>query len=133
MGTALDETKYHRLLVKASPRLIRSTREYRHALGVLHDLHFPERKLSAEEETIERLVSHLVAEYENRAAPLPEAAPLDVLRFLMDSRGLRQTDLIPVFGSRSVASAVVNGKRGISKTHAKRLAEVFHVDAGVFV
>jgi HTH-type transcriptional regulator/antitoxin HigA len=133
MGAVLNDAKYHRLLAKASPRLIRSKREYRRALGVLHELHFPERKLSPEEKTIERLVSHLIAEYENRTAPVPEAPPLDVLRFLMDSHGLRQADLIPAFGSRSVASAVVNGKRGISKTHAKRLAEKFHVETGVFL
>jgi hypothetical protein len=37
--------------------------------------------------------------------------------------------LIPVLGSSSVASAVFNGKRAISKTQARKLAEFFHVSA----
>jgi HTH-type transcriptional regulator/antitoxin HigA len=51
----------------------------------------------------------------------------------MESRGLRQRDLIPVFGSSSVASDVLNGKRALSKTHIRRLAEFFHVPASLFV
>jgi antitoxin component HigA of HigAB toxin-antitoxin module len=36
----------------------------------------------------------------------------------MESRGLRQRDLIPVFGSSSVASDVLNEKRSLSKMHS---------------
>jgi HTH-type transcriptional regulator/antitoxin HigA len=41
----------------------------------------------------------------------------------MEDRGNRQRDLIPVFGSSSVVSDVLNGKRSISKAHARKLAE----------
>jgi HTH-type transcriptional regulator/antitoxin HigA len=51
----------------------------------------------------------------------------------MAANGLRQSDLLPIFGSKGVASEVVNGKRGISKTQAKALAEFFHVPAEVFL
>ena len=51
----------------------------------------------------------------------------------MEDRDLRQRDLIPVFGSSSVASDVLTGKRGISKQHARRLAEFFSVPVGLFV
>jgi hypothetical protein len=40
---------------------------------------------------------------------------------------LRQRDLIPVLGASSVISDILNGKRSISKTHARKLAEFFHV------
>jgi hypothetical protein len=46
------------------------------------------------------------------------AEPLEALRVLMESRGLRQRDLIPVFGSSSVASDVLNEKRSLSKMHS---------------
>jgi len=45
----------------------------------------------------------------------------------MEEHGLRQRDLLDVFGSRGIASEVVSGKRAISKAQAKKLAEVFHV------
>jgi HTH-type transcriptional regulator/antitoxin HigA len=56
-----------------------------------------------------------------------------MIRFLMDRRGLRQADLLPVFGSRSVASEVLSGKREPSKTHIRRLAGFFHVSAELFL
>ena len=49
------------------------------------------------------------------------------------AEGKIQRDLIPVFGSSSVASDVLNGKRSISKAHARKLAEYFHVPASLFI
>jgi HTH-type transcriptional regulator/antitoxin HigA len=49
------------------------------------------------------------------------------------ARDIRQRDLIPVFGSSSVVSDVLSGKRSISKAHARKLAEFFHVSVGLFV
>jgi antitoxin component HigA of HigAB toxin-antitoxin module len=42
-------------------------------------------------------------------------------------------DMIPIFGSSSVASDVFNGKRSISKAHARKLAEFFHVSVSLFI
>jgi len=50
-----------------------------------------------------------------------------------EEHGLRQRDLLDVFGSRGIASEVVSGKRAISKAQAKKLAEVFHVPADLFL
>ena len=55
------------------------------------------------------------------------------LRSLMEERGLRQRDLLEVFGSRGIASEVVSGKRAISKAQARKLAEPFHVPADLFL
>jgi len=46
---------------------------------------------------------------------------------------LKQSDLLPVFGSKSRVSEVVNGKRNISKVQAKKLADFFPVSAGLFI
>jgi len=51
----------------------------------------------------------------------------------MEEHGLRQRDLLDIFGSRGIASEVVSGKRAISKEQAKKLAQRFHVPAGIFV
>jgi HTH-type transcriptional regulator/antitoxin HigA len=50
----------------------------------------------------------------------------------MEEHGLRQRDLLDVFGSRGIASEVVSGKRAISKSQAKKLAVLFHVPADLF-
>jgi HTH-type transcriptional regulator/antitoxin HigA len=51
----------------------------------------------------------------------------------MEVRQLRQRDLITVFGASSVVSDVLKGKRSISKTHARKLAEFFKVPVSLFI
>lgn len=62
-----------------------------------------------------------------------DTSPLDTLRSLMEDHGLRTADLGRMLGSSGLASDLLNGKRQISKTHAKKLAERFKVDAGLFL
>jgi antitoxin component HigA of HigAB toxin-antitoxin module len=41
--------------------------------------------------------------------------------------------LLAVFGTRSVASDVIAGKREPSKAHIRKLAEFFHLSAELFL
>ncbi len=56
-----------------------------------------------------------------------------MLCHLAEARGLRQSDLLPIFGSRGYASDVMNGKRGISKVKAEELAAFFRVSPELFL
>jgi HTH-type transcriptional regulator/antitoxin HigA len=51
----------------------------------------------------------------------------------MEVRALTQKDLWKVFGSKGIASEVFYGKRAISRTHAKKLADFFHVGVELFI
>ncbi len=75
----------------------------------------------------------LVEAFEDARYPLEGSTPHSRLRSLMEERGLRQRDLLEVFGSRGIASEVVSGKREISKAQAKALAAIFHVPADLFL
>jgi len=59
--------------------------------------------------------------------------PHTMIAFLMEQRALRQADLLPVFGSRSVVSDVLNGRREPRKAHIRKLAEFLHISAEVFL
>ena len=61
------------------------------------------------------------------------SAHFDKLHAERETRGIRQRDLIPVFGASSVVSDVLNGKRGISKSHARKLADFFHAPVSLFI
>ena len=89
------------------------------------------RKLTPEEKALEALLSRLIENYDERIelAVLPAHI---TIAFLMQQRGLRQADLLPVFGSRSVASDVLNGKREPSKDHIRKLADFFHLSPAAF-
>ncbi len=79
------------------------------------------------------LLGDLVAAYENRQIPLPEAAPAAVLRLLMDSHRLTQADLAAELGGQSVTSAVLGGRRAFNARQAKALGQRFGVSAAVFL
>lgn len=73
-----------------------------------------------------------VAAYENEHFPIPEAEPKEMLRFLMDQHGLKQEDLADC-APQSRISDLLNGRRGISKEIAKKLARRFNVSAALFL
>ena len=79
------------------------------------------------------LVGELVSAYEAREHPLPDAAPGEILRMLMEQNSLTQTDLRAELGGQPVVSAVLNGKRAINARQAKALAARFKVSPAVFL
>ena len=50
----------------------------------------------------------------------------------MEAHGLRQKDLTDIFGTESIASEVLHGKRELTKGHIKRLSVRFGVSPAVF-
>lgn len=78
------------------------------------------------------LVSDLVSRYEQEHHAIESAPPKEVLRFLMDARGLKQEDLSHLV-AQSNLSAILAGKRKISATLAGKLGKFFGIGAAVFV
>jgi HTH-type transcriptional regulator / antitoxin HigA len=70
--------------------------------------------------------------YEEEHIAIPEAEPKEVLRFLMDQHGLKQADLADC-SPQSHISAILAGKRDISKETAKNLAKRFNVSTDIFL
>ena len=127
----IDNAAYGELLAETLPRVIRSDRENERLIAEMERIDLLPRPTAAQK-ALSELIALLVQEYERRY-DLGHAEPLEALKYLMEDRGIRQRDVIPVFGSSSVASDVLNGKREISKLHARRLAEYFSVPAGLFI
>ena len=123
--------KYADLLKKALPKVIETREELDRFATILEDLDRLDRALTPEEKQLDALLQGLIRDYDDRIQ-LPVLAPHKLLAFLMEQRGLRQADLLPVFGSRSVASDVLNGKREPSKAHIRGLAEFFRLSPAVF-
>ena len=129
----IDPVRYRRLLSRTMPVIIETEEENERMLTILEKLMKKGENLSAEEEKLLKLLVRLVEDFEQRFYHPREAEPLEVLHHLMEARGIKQSQLWEVFGSKGVASEVLNGKRGISKTHARALANYFHVPADLFV
>jgi HTH-type transcriptional regulator / antitoxin HigA len=86
-----------------------------------------------EEEALAATLAVLIQDYDDKHHQLPKTSPDRRIRLLMEQRGLRQADLLPIFGTRSVASDVITGKREASKAHVRKLAEFFRVPAELFL
>ncbi|MCW5981942.1 MAG: hypothetical protein KIT09_27910 [Bryobacteraceae bacterium] len=115
----LDPGRYGRLLARKLPAVIRTEEE--------------NERLIAEEREYAELLTVLIEAFEEANYLLEGSTPDSRLRSLMEEHGLRQRDLLEVFGSRGIASEVVSGKRTISKTQAKKLAALLHVPADLYL
>jgi HTH-type transcriptional regulator/antitoxin HigA len=129
---AIDRQKYGKLLARTLPAVIETETENEHFLTEIEKLIDKDQR-SAEEDKLLDLMTTLVEDFEEKNYPIPDAPPHEALRELMASRGLKQRDLLGIFGSDGIASEVVNGKRNISRAHAKSLAEYFHVPVDLFI
>ena len=129
----VDDTKYGKLLARSLPHVIKTEEENERMLSELERLDTMGRPLTPEEKCLAELMTLLVLQFEEWKYPLDSVAPLEALNVLMEDRQMRQRDLIPVFGSSSVASDVLNGKRASSKAHARKLSEFFRVPVGLFI
>ena len=76
--------------------------------------------------------SDQVEAYENENFHIPDAAPKEVLRFLMEQHGLKQDELKDCAPQGRI-SDILKGKREISKDIAKKLAQRFQVSVAIFL
>ncbi len=128
MNALLD---YGDLLHEIKPEVIHGEEVNQHYIETLEHLTSQPSVSQAEEKLID-LLTVLVEEFENKHYPVPDAGPLDIIRHLMEVHKLRQKDLADVFGTESIVSDVLNGKRELAKEHIKRLSSRFNVSPAVF-
>jgi HTH-type transcriptional regulator/antitoxin HigA len=132
MGSRISNSEYKRLVRKFSPKVIHSERQNEFYTQALYELDRRGAKLTRAEKELAELWTLLIEDFESKRYELPQAKPLDVLRFLMEQQELKQKDLVDVFGTRSIVSEVLSGKRKLNKDHIERLSRRFHVSPDVF-
>jgi HTH-type transcriptional regulator / antitoxin HigA len=122
---------YAALLSQTRPEVIRDEKQNREYVRQLEALTSKRSVTRAEEKLIE-LLAVLIEDFEAKRFPVPEATPVAIIRHLMETHGLRQKDLVGIFGTESIASEVLHGKRELTKEHIKRLSVRFGVSPAVF-
>lgn len=132
MTMTYNPKKYSALLSDALPGIIDSLDEYNRIEEIFNSL-FKENR-SPEEDKLFNLLANLLEDYEKRtSSPTEKSSPQMTLKFLMDENNLRQSDLADVFGTQSVVSEVLRGKREITKNQAKALAQKFSLRLEAFI
>ena len=123
---------YTALLAKIPPRVIRSEEQNEGFIAALYELEQRQAEWTSDEAELADLLSLLIEDFEEKHYQLPRSSPLEVIEFLMDQHGLKRKDLADVFGTPSIVSEVLNGKRDLNKEHIRRLSERFGVSPEMF-
>jgi HTH-type transcriptional regulator / antitoxin HigA len=131
MSTATSRPEYADLLARALPSVIHSEKENERYLAMLEELD-QKGKLSPAEQRLAELLTLLIEDFEEKAYALNPAEPIEILNELIEANSLKQKDLVDVFGTPSIVSEVLGGKRGLTIEHIKRLSRRFHVSPEVF-
>lgn len=126
---ATAPTDYAALCGLYLPRPIHSKSEARTATQVVESL--AGHDLSEGQEDYLEIISHFLDEYDRKREPqLPEASPLEVLRMLVEERGMTGKDLSRVLGaSRNLGAMILRGERRLTADHIRTLAAHFNVPA----
>lgn len=133
VASSVNPLKYGRLLSKTLPTIIKTEEENDRAIMIVEELLAKGDKLTPEENALLELLGKLIADFEEEFYQPREASPQEVLLELMNARGLKQKDLTEVLGSKSRVSEIISGKREISKSQAKAMANFFNVSPELFI
>ncbi len=77
-------------------------------------------------------IGNLIENYENNEYKIKDASPVEVLKYLMQEHGLKQSDLKEI-GSQGVVSEILTGKRALNIEQIKKISNRFHVSPLVFI
>jgi len=134
MRSSFDPRAYGSLLVEFLPALIETEEENERLIEAAGRLMKQGKSRSPEETKLVNLLITLIEDFEEKTYPMGLSSnPALALRELMREHELKQTDLLDVFGSQGVVSQVLNGKREISKSQARKLSERFRLQIDVFI
>jgi HTH-type transcriptional regulator/antitoxin HigA len=127
----VDQHVYRKLVAKALPHVIHTVEDNDRYLATLEALH-DRGHLTPEEEQLAELLTLLIEDFEENHYHLKRASPTQMIRELMAANNLKQADLLDAFGSASVASEVLNGKRDFAKSHIEKLSRRFNISPELF-
>lgn len=111
---------------------IHNKRDYTKAMKVAEIIGAKADLTKTQSDYLESLANNIEA-YENQHWEVKKQSPLEVLKFLMDENGLNGSDLGRILGTRTLGSAILNGRRQLSKTHISKLADYFSVSPALFL
>lgn len=131
MTRGIAEPSYSDLLNNFPPRPIKSEEQLAKTQGVIDAL-LDRPELTPDEQDYLNLLGTLIYEYEEAHYPIPDIRGVELLRVLIKEQNLRQKDLLSVFKTESIVSAVLSGQRNLTVSHIQKLAEFFHVSPAAF-
>ena len=110
---------------------LKSKKEYKKAMDRVDDLIDARRSDAQQNELL--LLSYLIEEYEEQHIPMMDASPREVIQFMMEMKGLKQKDLIPILGSKGFVSKILGGSAAIPLGSIDALSQLLGIPADAFI
>lgn len=127
-----DASTYESLVQEFIPRPIHTDQQLQAVQTRIDALIDLERELTLDETDYLDILGTLVWEYEQTLETIPDIYGVDLLKVLVEDRGLRQKDLVPIFKAESIISDIFKGRRQLTARHIQELAEYFSVSPAAF-
>ena len=126
------EDRYLELVRQFPLRPLRSDADLDAAVAVIDSL-IDQDELSAPEQDYLDVLGDLVKSYEDKTIPIKGVGDADMLRFLIEQKGVTQAETAKGAGiAESTVSEVLAGKRKLNRAQVGKLARYFHVAPGAF-
>jgi HTH-type transcriptional regulator/antitoxin HigA len=133
MMTPVSSPGYLELIHRFPLRPIRSDEELEQATRIAEELDSREDLDAGGRDYLDVLLT-MIEKYEDQHDAIPDVSGSDMLRGLIEFRGLSQAEVAR--GTRiaeSALSEILAGKRVMGRKTIETLARYFHVDPGVFL
>lgn len=110
---------------------IKSESEYQKALKRLEELF--DAPIGTPESNEADLWALVIEDYESKHHVIDAPDPIQAIRIRMEEMQLKQNDLIPIFGSKSRISEVLNRKRKLTLNMIRQLHEKLNLSFELLV
>ena len=128
----INRQKYAQLVAESLPIPPRTEADNERMIKRLSAL--AEREdLCPEEAAFAELLAIVIEDFEDKHYALPTVEPHAALKALMQDRGLLHKDVAAIVGNKGLTTEILAGRRKISPTVAKRLADQLHVPLELFI
>ncbi|MEO1297771.1 MAG: helix-turn-helix domain-containing protein [Cyanobacteria bacterium J06636_16] len=126
-----DSRSYIELLQKFPPRPIKSEEEL-FAVQEVVDSFLDSDDMTPEKQDYINVLGILIHEYEEVHVSVPDLYGVELLKALIDELGIKQKDLVNIFKTESIVSAVLSGQRKFTVEHIEKLADFFNISPSAF-
>jgi HTH-type transcriptional regulator/antitoxin HigA len=112
--------------------IISTEQEYERALERLEDIFDSTPNDSTFKEA--ELLTMLIENYELESEPLfPNPDPIEVIKFKMEQKNMRNKDLAEIIGGKSKASEILNKKRRLTLKMIRQINKFLGIPAEVLI
>ena len=113
-------------------RPIRNETDYDAALERIDALMELDPEIGTEQGDELEILAMLIEKYEEVHWSIAPPDPIEAIKYRMEEMGLKQKDLVPLIGSKSKVSELLNRKIGFSMNMITALSDALHIPLDIF-